>query len=212
MLLTASKASHALDVVDWRAYSQLLERIGGLVTGKGRAISEPVRSQKVMEAKKDKLFKPVSVVWKRELKCARLWDFCLTLISSTCLKLLKKNPKRARLFFGGRLCYDVYLDLQEEPQSNNDIHSIAIWALERPRIRIPMHVNTFIRNVGHVFWQSCTNFHHTEKCYTRKYCSLFCTIKHLDPLFQYWHQFWNCVQRKLSLMQLKHHHINTYSD
>lgn len=40
--------------------------------------------------------------------------------------------------------------LEVPPWSNNDIHSIAIWDTGRPRIRIPVHVNTFIRNVGHV--------------------------------------------------------------
>lgn len=37
MLLTGSNALVALYAADWRAYSQLLERKGGLVTGKGRA-------------------------------------------------------------------------------------------------------------------------------------------------------------------------------
>lgn len=32
----------------------------------------------------------------------------------------------------------------------------AIWAAGCPRIHIPVCVNTFIRNVGHIFWHGWT--------------------------------------------------------
>lgn len=104
-----------------------------------------------MEAKKDKPFRHSQRCLHKGTKVCGTLGIQLLKSSSFILPHMWKKARSCRFFGGRTYCENLGLQENLKKKSTNDIHSIAIWTAQRPTIHVSIHVNTFLRNVGHVF-------------------------------------------------------------
>lgn len=110
-----------------------------------------------MEPKKRKLFNSLSVVWRREQLC-RVVHFC-----PATLQMFGGKKKKKNIALNNRKLEDFKVS------NSRNIRSIAIGA--QRAICIPVHVNTFTRNVGCVFGRVVLHSRVGEVWHQRKFLS-----------------------------------------